>query len=278
MENNPYLPRGAVIQAVKQETYDTFTYTLSFKEPLEQRLYRFSPGQFNMVSLAGYGDIPISLSSDSADRDSFSHTIRIVGSVTRAISRKAAGDILGIRGPFGSFWPRKYLKNKDVLIIAGGIGLAPLRPLILYLIQKRKDFRRIELLYGARSKQDLLFHAEFDTWKQAGIDLLVTVDNVPEGSKWKGYIGVVTTLFDKIKALPPETIVLVCGPEIMMRFVVRGLLHLDFDEKQIYLSLERRMECGIGKCGRCQIGPKYVCLDGPVFSYAQVKNLPDLVV
>ena len=306
---NPLELQDAVIVAIKRETYDVLTYTLVLKDGGE---FSFKPGQFNMVGLPGMGEAPISISSEPSRlalspstepfdgalrrssgqaqdklrtspveimRGSFDHTVKAVGNVTRVLANLEEGDEMMIRGPYGSGWPMEEAKGKDILIVAGGIGLAPLRPLILHIFENRADFGYLEILYGARTPDDMLYTQEFPQWrKQERVKLLLTVDQVSEGEAWEYGIGVVTELFDFAEISPASGIALTCGPEIMMRFVARGLLQRGFSPGRVYLSMERRMKCGIAHCGHCQIGPKYVCQDGPVFTYRALRGLPDTLL
>lgn len=276
---NPYLPFEAEVKRIKPQTHDVKTYTLTFRDEERQREFSFRPGQFNQVSLLGYGEAPISISSEPGRRDSFDHTIKAVGVLTNAIARLKEGETLGVRGPYGNGWPIEEAMGKDILIVAGGVGLAPVRSLIAYIHENRSDFGKLEILYGSRTPDDLLFKDEFDDWRRMrDIKLMLTVDRVLKGQAWGHHVGVVTTLFDRLETSPRNSIAVTCGPEIMMRFVVRGLLRKAFSGRQIFVSLERQMQCGIAKCGHCQIGPKYVCLDGPVFRYSEIVRLPGLIV
>ena len=276
MSNNPLLPQEAKIEKIKWETYDTFTFRVSFADSALKASYRYSPGQFNMVSLFGLGEAPISISSEPYRAGSFDHTIRAVGSVTKFFSRMKEGQEIGIRGPYGSSWPVEEAKGKNVLVVAGGIGLAPLRPFIMQVFHDRSAYKHFQILYGARTPGDMLYTDEFPEWrKQPDTTFLLSADAVPEGEKWEHQVGVVTTLFDRLDVPTLNTVVLTCGPEIMMKFVVLGLLKKGFVPKQIYLSLERRMKCGVALCGHCQLGHRYVCKDGPVFTYDQVEGIFD---
>ncbi len=289
---NPLKPQDAVIVAIQRETYDVLTYTLVLKDGGE---FSFKPGQFNMVGLPGMGEAPISISSEPSRlalspstelrtspvevRESFDHTIRAVGNVTKALANLKEGDEVMIRGPYGSGWPMEEARGKDILIVAGGIGLAPLRPFIFHIFENRADFGYLEILYGARTPDDMLYTREFPEWrKQEEVRLLLTVDRLPEGKAWEYEIGLVTEFFDFVEISPVNGIALTCGPEIMMRFVTMGLLQRGFSPGRVYLSMERRMKCGIAHCGHCQIGPKYVCQDGPVFTYRALRGLPDTLL
>ncbi len=250
---NPYLPEVVPIREVIEETCDTKTFRIATH-------LLFNPGQFVELSVFGYGEAPISISGGG---DGYLDlTIRAVGNVTNRIHRMKAGDYVGIRGPFGNGWPLEKAKGKNLLIVAGGIGLAPLKPVVEYVCRHREEFKMVTLLYGARRPSLMLFKYKFREWEKF-MDLLLTVDEPEEG--WKGHVGVVTTLCDKIKHRS-DTITLMCGPPIMMKYTSMVLIELGFPPSEIYLSLERNMKCGIGICGHCAVGGVYVCRDGPVFS------------
>jgi NAD(P)H-flavin reductase len=266
---NPWLPQTVRIQDIKQEVPDTATYKLVFDDPHAAESYSFAPGQFNMLYLPGFGEAAISISSDPERRESLWHTVRLAGNVTQALDRKQPGDQIALRGPFGSAWPIDQCRGRDVVIAGGGIGLAPLRPLLYHIINHRQDFRRVILLYGARAPQDLLYTDEFDSWRNADLEIEVTVDRGE--TDWQGHIGVVPALFYRLRLDAAQTRVLTCGPEIMMRFVVFEALARRIRPRDIYISMERNMQCAVGFCGHCQLGPAFVCKDGPVFSYDQIE-------
>jgi len=268
--SGPFVPEAAEILGVCKETYDTTTFTVAFKDAGKKKAFQWAPGQFNMVTLFGIGEAAISISSQKAGDGSFQHTVRAVGDVTQALGRLGPGDSIWLRGPYGKGWPDA--RGKDLLIIAGGIGLAPLRGVIQGALENRTDYGRFELLYGARTPADLLYTTEFDDWVKRGLTLHLTVDGVPEGAAWDKHVGVVTTIMDQATIKPGGGAVLVCGPEIMMKFVVKELLARKFAPGEIYVSLERRMECGVKVCGRCQFDAKFVCQDGPVFPYSEVQG------
>lgn len=272
MPPNEFIPRPAVIKEIKTESSDVSTYTLSFQDERVQNRYRFEPGQYNMVGLPGIGEAPISISSSSNRHDAFDHTVRAVGRVTTALSRMAAGDIVGIRGPYGRPWPLAEVRGKDVAVIVGGTGCACIKPAINILVEHRAEFKSATVLYGAKTARELLFANEFDQWQDQGVGVHLTVD---QGRKldWPFQTGVVTTLFDRLKAPATGSAALMSGPDIMMRFCVVDLLKRGWSPKNIWLSLERRMDCAVRMCGHCQLGPKYVCQDGPVFSYEEVENV-----
>ena len=267
---SPMVPSIVRVREVSRDTYDTFTLKLD-PPALPTGHYSFRPGQFNMLYLFGIGEVPISMSGDAEAPSVVVHTIRAVGSVTNALSRLQPGAALGVRGPFGSAWPLSEARGHDVVLVGGGIGLAPLRPAIYYLLKHRQDFGRVVLLQGARTPRDLLFAAELEQWSQrVDFQVLVTVDTAH--ALWTGHIGVVTTLFTRAEFNPQRTIGLMCGPEIMMRFAQRELEKRGVPQERLYVSMERNMQCAIGMCGHCQFGPSFVCLDGPVFRFDRVRR------
>jgi NAD(P)H-flavin reductase len=258
------------IRQVRVETDDTFTVEVAARSGATTMA--FAPGQFNMVYVPGAGEIPLSISGDPGNPGRLLHTTRAVGSVTRAMRRLSAGDEIGVRGPFGVGWPVDQAEGKDVVIVAGGIGLAPLRPVVYRLLAQRQRYGKVVLLYGTRTPADLLYRRELELWKsRLDLDVFVTVDRA--SGPWHGNVGVVTTLIPKAPFNRLHTIAMVCGPEMMMRFAAMKLEERGLTPGQIYLSLERNMKCGIGLCGHCQCGPTFVCKDGPVYRYDQVKRL-----
>ncbi len=252
-------PRPFRVAERVQDTADTWTLTL---EPTSGAAPFIAPGQFMMVDAFGIGEVPISVSAPPVVL-----TVRAVGAVSKAICASQPGKVLGLRGPFGNSWPVEDAQGGDVLVVAGGIGLAPLRPVVLRLLAQRGAYRNVSLCYGARTPGDLLYVDESETWKRR-IDTYVTVDAVD--SAWSGSVGVVTKLLAQASFRPAETTAFVCGPEIMMHFAIRELLERGMPEHRILVSMERHMDCGIGLCGHCQLGPTLICRDGPVYSYAQV--------
>jgi NAD(P)H-flavin reductase len=263
-----WVPDMATIRHVRPETPGVATYALTFNEAHVAAAYRFLPGQFNMLYLPGIGEAAISISSDAEEPGTLLHTIREAGNVTRA-ARKQVGEQVGVRGPFGSAWPIATLRGQDVVIACGGIGLAPLRPAIYHVIRHRGDYGRVYLLYGARTPRDLLYAGEYESWREAGIDVETTVD--VGDTSWNGNIGVVPVLFYRLRLQPKQTHVLACGPEIMMRFVVFEALARRVAASRIHLTLERNMNCAVGLCGHCQLGPMFICKNGPVFTYEQLE-------
>ncbi len=259
-----FRPLWARVLRVRRETHDTWTLTLDTGGP-----FAFAPGQFNMLYVPGVGEVPISISGDPTSPGPLVHTLRAVGAVTRALCSLKPGDLVGVRGPFGTPWPVDQAEGLDVVIVAGGIGLAPLRPALYYLLRQREWYGKIVLLYGARSPRDLLYRRELERWR-GRFDLVVEVTVDHADPSWRGHVGVVTRLIPEVSFDPWNTLALVCGPEIMMRFTAQALLDRKVPPENLYLSLERNMQCGVGLCGHCQLGPFFVCKDGPVFAYPRV--------
>lgn len=271
---DPMLPRPFRVVGRRRETADTVTLELVAvdTEPLGADRLRARPGQFNMLYAFGCGEIPISASGDPAAADRLVHTIRGVGAVSRRLAGLRDGALVGVRGPFGSPWPVAESRGRDVLIIAGGIGLAPLRPAILHLLAHRRDYGRIVILYGARRPEEMLFRSQLEGWRSR-FDLSVeaTVDHAT--GDWLGPVGVVTQLIERVRFDPVDTVAMICGPEVMMRFTARELEDRKVPREQIHVSLERNMECAVGLCGHCQLGPLVVCKEGPVFPWPRVEPL-----
>jgi NAD(P)H-flavin reductase len=263
------LPHLYTVERNIRETKDTFTLEM---RPARGAAMRFAPGQFNMLYAYGIGEAPISISGDPEHGDTLIHTIRAVGPVTNALCALKRGDTLGVRGPFGSSWPVEEAAGKDVVIVAGGIGLAPLRPVIYYLLSHREMYGRVSLLYGARTPQDILYPRELERWRgRFDLEVEVTVDNA--GREWRGHVGVVTRIIPKADYTPAGALAMICGPEVMMRFTIMELEERGLTHEQLYVSTERNMKCGVGLCGHCQYGPYFVCKDGPVFRYDQIAGL-----
>jgi NAD(P)H-flavin reductase len=266
------VPHPVVIRRSLWENDDTFTLTLDLGNDLDG--FEFLPGQFNMIYVYGIGEAAISISSNPSRKGTLDHTIHRVGTVTTALSQKKRGDMIGLRGPYGSSWPVEIARGKDICIVSGGIGLAPLRPVIYSLLAERNAYGRIIVLYGGRSPLDLLYRVELEKWaNEHNIEVLVTVDR--GDSSWKGHIGVVTSLFAYIKLDARATVAYVCGPEIMMKYTLDELERRGLTQDQIYLSMERNMKCAIGICGHCQFGPTFICKDGPVYPLPRVRAFLD---
>ncbi len=260
------------IERVKQETHDTFT--LQLESPDAATKFPFEPGQFNMLYVYGVGEVPISISGDPNVPLELVHTTREVGPVTHAMRQLKRGDLIGVRGPYGTHWPITEAEGKDVVIVTGGIGLAPLRPSLYELIAHRDNYGKVVLLYGARTPDEILYYKELQQWRaNFDLDVYVTVDRAI--GQWRGNVGVVTTLIPKAPFDPSRTIAFICGPEIMMRFTILEFKRRGVPEQNIFISMERNMKCGIGFCGHCQFGSAFVCKDGPVFRYEQVKDVFD---
>jgi len=269
--SDPMFPHPYVIREVCKETPDTFTLRLNPENAVLNQSV-FQPGQFSMIWVFGVGELPISISGNPALHDRLVYTVRSVGKATHSLVNQSVGNAVGIRGPFGTCWPVEAARGRDVIVIAGGIGLAPLRPVIYQVLQNRKDYGRLVILYGGRSPRDLLYRKELAQWaRNFDTQVLVTVDY--GGLSWRGHVGVVTTLFKYCRLHPERSVTMVCGPEIMMRFVVRELEARGLSPDDIYVSMERNMKCAVGFCGHCQYGSHFICKDGPVFCYEQVRTL-----
>jgi NAD(P)H-flavin reductase len=248
----------------RRETHDTWTIEL---EPVEGEPLVCEPGQFTMLYAFGIGEVPISVSGDDGGR--LVHTVRAVGAVSEAICGSQRGSTLGVRGPFGNTWPVAEALGRDVVVVAGGIGLAPLRPALRHIVAHRSDYGRVALLYGGRTPGDLLYRRELRQLDRIALE--VTVDSA-DGS-WRGKVGVVPKLVGSALFDPAKSTALVCGPEIMIRYTVRALLARGLPAEQIHVSMERNMRCGVGHCGHCQLGPTLICLDGPVYRWSEVESL-----
>ncbi|HVC81210.1 MAG TPA: FAD/NAD(P)-binding protein [Chloroflexota bacterium] len=265
----PMLPRPFRVERVHRDTADTWTLVLRAQdgEPLF-----FTPGQFTMLYVFGVGEAPISISGDPARPDLLVHTVRAVGAVSRAITALRRGDTVGVRGPYGSPWPVEQAEGHDVVLVPGGIGMAPLRPALYHLLSHRERYRHITLLYGARTPADLLYRQELERWRgRLDLDVAVSVDNA--ATTWRGNVGVVTTLIPLAQFDPAVTVAMTCGPEVMMRFTAASLQQRGLQTSRIYLSMERNMRCAIGLCGHCQFGPTFVCKTGPVYRLDRIASL-----
>lgn len=268
---NPWRVHMARIVAIHNEIADVLSYELEIVDRQVADGYHFRPGQFNMLYVPGCGEVAISLSG-SPRGSSIYHTIRSVGRVTEAMANMSRGDQIGLRGPYGSAWPIAACDGHDVVLLAGGIGLAPLRPAIYELLGERDRIGRMVLLMGARSPELMLYADEFDRWRRQGLEVLTTVDR--SDGNWSGHVGVVPGLLNEVTALRPEhTIVMTCGPEVMMHYAAIGALQLGIPPQNIWVSLERNMQCAVGFCGHCQLGPLFVCKDGPVLPYQRAEPL-----
>lgn len=264
----PMVPHLFSVRRVRRETHDTTTLELQAQNAPGG--FTFAPGQFNMLYAFGVGEVPISISGDPSRPELLVHTVRAVGAVTKAVCRLKPGGVLGVRGPFGTRWPVVEATGHDVIVVAGGIGLAPLRPAVYNILSQRERYGKAVLLYGARSPDEVLYRQELARWTELPeIEVHVTVDKPAAG--WEGNVGVVTTLIPKVEFNPRFTVAMICGPEIMMRFTIEELRQRGVSIENIYISMERNMQCGIGLCGHCQIGPFFVCKDGPVFRFDRIE-------
>ncbi len=262
------VPSPFTVTRVRRETRDTSTLELAHAGTL----FPFRAGQFNMLYAFGIGEVPVSISGDPLREVPLIHTVRAVGAITSALCRLRPGDTVGVRGPFGASWPVEAAEGMDVVIVAGGVGLAPLRSVIYQLQARRERYGRIALLYGARTPRDLLYGRELVQWRSRfDLQVEVTVDSPSDG--WKGNVGVVTTLIPRAGIDPADAMAMVCGPEVMMRFAIAALQARGVPAEAIYLSMERNMKCAVGLCGHCQFGPHFVCRQGPVFRLPQVEPL-----
>ena len=266
MSVDPYLPLPYRVIAVRQDTPDTATVDL---QPVGAAIPEPGPGQFTMLYMLGVGEAPISVSGAPIAGAPLAQTLRGVGAVSKAIIRLQPGEELGVRGPYGTMWPVGEAEGHDVLFIAGGLGLAPLRPAVRHVLANRERFGRVSVLYGARTPQDILYRDELVLWRRMlDVQVEVTVDR---GARtWHGAVGVVTELIPRAGVNPARTIAMVCGPEVMMRFSVQALQGAGLPTEQIYVSMERSMKCGIGLCGHCQFGPDFVCKEGAVMRYDRI--------
>jgi NAD(P)H-flavin reductase len=261
------VPERFRVSERRQETADTWTLEL---EPVDREGgLPFRAGQFTMLYAFGAGEVPISISGDPRAPERLVHTVRAVGAASGAICRAQPGQMLGVRGPFGSHWPVEEAAGRDAVLVAGGIGLAPLRPVVYELLGARDRFERALLLYGGREPQQLLFTAELDEWRAGGLDVEVTVDIAPAG--WPGRVGVVPGLIERAPFDPAAAVTFVCGPEAMIRFSAEALIDRGVAADRVYVSMERNMKCAVGHCGHCQLGPEFVCRDGPVFTFERMR-------
>ncbi|MBU2567949.1 MAG: FAD/NAD(P)-binding protein [Elusimicrobia bacterium] len=272
MTNNPYLPVKSKIEKVIDETATIKTFVLRPEKPVT-----FETGQFVQVTVPGIGEAPFTPSSSPYVKDTVEITVMKVGRVTEKLHRSKAGDPVGIRGPYGKGYPVDKFFNKEVLIVGGGVGMAPLRSLLLTLIKQIDRFKKVILCYGVKMPEDVVYKHLFPEWEKIQkLEILRSVDRCSVEARWDGTVGVVTCLLDNVKINVPGSVAIVCGPPVMMKFTTLKLVEQGHRPENIYLSMERNMSCGLGKCGHCGIGPYFVCKDGPVFTYDQLKNEPDL--
>lgn len=269
---DPYVPLEAEIVGRTQESPTIFTLHIRFLEQKCRGQFLFSPGQFNMLYLYGVGEIALSIVSDPEEKNIFSHTIRAIGRVTRALQKLEVGDRIGIRGPFGRGWPLEAAKGKDVLIVTGGLGCAPAVSIINYILARRNQYGNLKILQGVKHSDDFIFRQQYSKWQESpNTEIHIAADQA--GPHWPWGVGFVTDMIHPLKLNPDKTTVMMCGPEMMMHAAINALMKKNILENDIYLSMERNMECGIGQCGHCQYGGLFVCKDGPIFAYPQIKTL-----
>lgn len=263
---DPMQPKLMRIEKARHETSDTFTLEMA---NLDSTPFNFLPGQFNMIGLLGVGEVPISISGDPGKPELLVHTTREVGAVTSALRKVRPGDLVTVRGPYGRPWPMDIAEGRDVILVSGGIGFAPVRPVIYQIVNHRGRYGRFAVLYGTRTPDDILYERELTRWRSHfDVELSVTLDHGL--GEWHGNVGVVTQLISRLALDPSNTIALICGPEVMMRFTVQALAIHGLSPDLMYVSMERNMKCGIGLCGHCQVRGEFICRSGPVYRYSEV--------
>lgn len=269
---NPYLPFEAEVVERIQESPTVFTLRLRFTDEAQHTRYRFAPGQFNMVYLYGVGEVPISIVSDPEDERLYDHTIRTVGRVTRGLANVKEGQRVGIRGPFGRGWPLSMAEGRDVLIVTGGLGCAPVVSVINYIISRRERFGRLTIMQGVKHSDDLLWRERYKLWSQMpDTRVVIAADNA--GKQWPWRVGSVIAMFDEVELVPEQSIAMMCGPEGMMRAAITRLLELGMTPDSLFMSMERNMQCAVGHCGHCQYGGQFICKNGPVFAYHEIRDI-----
>lgn len=268
---NPYQPLLCEVIDIVDETPTVKTFALAMEEP-----FSFRAGQFVQLTLPGVGEAPFTPSSSPLKPEKIEVTLIKTGSVTNRLHRLRPGCYLGIRGPFGKGYPIEKYKGKDVLIVGGGCGLAPLRSLIYMLIHQAADYGQIAIKYGARTPEELVYRNEYRQWTDSAPNIAMEVTIDAPAPNWSGRVGLVTSLLDELEVDIPKAVVFSCGPDVMLKFVTLRLLELGFKAEQLYLSMNRKMSCGMGKCGRCNIGPYYLCKDGPDINYALIQQYGDV--
>lgn len=271
MEKHDIPQEAEVIERI-QESPSLITLRLQFTDPAAHASYTFEPGQFNMLYLYGVGEVPISIVSDPIDEHILDHTIRIVGRVTRGLSGLSVGDRIGVRGPFGRGWPLPQIEQRDVVVVTGGLGCAPVVSVINYMMRRRERYGTINIVQGVKHSSDFIWAERYDRWRQVPDTRVLLAADAGE-PLWPWHVGPVTGMFNELKYETDRVIVMMCGPEGLMRVVTKYMLEQGIDEHAVWLSMERNMQCAIGRCGHCQYGDKFICKDGPVFSYADIKSL-----
>lgn len=271
---NPYLPEiGTIIETI-QETHNIKTFRVILGSQERMQDFAFSPGQVGQLSAFGAGEATFVINSPPTRKDYLQFSVMRVGEVTARLHALSAGDRVGVRAPLGNGFPIESMQGKDIVFIGGGIGMAPLRTLLLYMLDNREDYGKIRVLYGARSPQDMAFSYELPQWlERSDLETVLTIDREAEG--WEHQVGLIPNVLLEMAPSPDNAVAVTCGPPIMIKFTLQALKKLGFQDDQIVTTLEKRMKCGVGLCGRCNIGAKYVCVDGPVFTYAQLRELPN---
>lgn len=274
---NPALPYEAEIVERIQESDTIFTLRLRFTDPEMQRSYRFQPGQFNMVYLFGVGEVAISIVSLPQESHLLNHTIRAVGRVTNGLAQLQPGARVGIRGPYGRGWPMQEAEGKDVIVVTGGLGCAPTVSVVNHVIERRQSYGKLHIIQGVKHPRELIYRPRYDAWAKApDTQVLLAADQCDASDAWTCHVGLVTDLFDQLAFDPDNTVTMMCGPEGMMRNSARLLIERGLPEDAVYLSMERNMQCAVGLCGHCQFGGKFICKNGPVFPYPEIKGLLSL--
>jgi len=273
---NPYRPHRARITSIVDLTENEKLFELRLIDEASREEFSHSAGQFVEVSIFGVGEAPISISSAPSKQGFIELCVRRAGDVTGALHQMRCGDIIGIRGPFGRGFPFEQMKGSDILLVAGGLGIAPLKSLINHIHDERHAFGNVTILYGSRTPSEILFRRQFEMWQHRDdFDMVLTVDHADDS--WTGEVGLVTKLFDRIDVDPANTYGAICGPPVMYKYVIAEMRKKGIDADRIYVSFERRMKCGVGKCGHCGVGHQYACVDGPVFNYWEAMNLQEAI-
>ncbi|MFK4765753.1 FAD/NAD(P)-binding protein [Desulfobaculum sp. SPO524] len=270
---NPYLPDLGTITEIVEETANIKTFRVVLNAPERMKAFTFEPGQVGQLSVFGTGESTFVINSSPTQKDMLQFSVMKAGEVTAALHCLSVGDTVGVRAPLGNFFPYEDMKGKDIVFIGGGIGMAPLRSLIMFMLDNREDYGRITILYGSRSPEDFCYDEDLKDWAaREDVELVQTVDNGSDD--WTGHVGLIPNILREMNPSPEGAVAVTCGPPIMIKFTVQALEELGFPPERIITTLERRMKCGVGLCGRCNIGNKFVCVDGPVFSWAELKELP----
>jgi len=270
--NNPYLPEEAAVVERLQESSTIFTLRLRLTDAQRHEAFDFRPGQFNMVYLYGAGEVAISIVSDPEEGGTLDHTVRTLGRVTQGLAKLRVGERLGIRGPYGRGWPLELAEGRDVLLVTGGLGCAPLVSVINYIVKRRERYRRLCIVQGVKHAEDLIWRERYDRWAKLPQTRVLLAADVPSKA-WRWHVGLVTDLLQEVDVDPLHSVTMMCGPEPMMSAAAKTLGARGFPEDTLYLSMERNMHCAVRQCGHCQFGGSFVCRDGPVFAYPQVKEL-----